>query len=188
MTYAEAQDELDIALDDSDDFTFTPEQKQRALTKAWNDPYNVSVVTDSSQTYDQNDYSYTKPATIDYVKGLYYTTTSEPYPVRLDSGLYEVIASAINITPEGRYVIPQGATLIVRGVKQLAITDNLASDREEYVLAVAQYNLFNALLAKKLNKFLKNDTTAAELMNAKESLRKDIAEWRRRFAQAAEVF
>lgn len=188
MTYAEAQSELNITLDDNDNFTFTPEQKQRALTKAWNDPYNVSIVTDSSQTYDQSVYAYTKPTTIDYVKGLYYTTTSEPYPVRLDAGLYEVVASAINITPEGRYVIPHGATIIVRGSKQLTTSNDLANDRVEYILAVAQYNLFNSLLARKINKFLKNDTTANELMAAKESLRKDIAEWRRRFAQAAEVF
>lgn len=188
MTYAQAQDDLNIILDDSDDFTFTVEQKQRALTKAWNDPYNVSLVTDSSQTYDQNTYTYTKPTSMDYVKGIYYITSSEPYPVRLDAGLYEVIDSNILFTPEGRYVVPQSATLFIRGVKQLTTSDDLASDREEYVLMVAQYNLLGMLLTKKINKFLKNDTTANELMASKESLRKDITEWRRRFAQAAEVF
>ena len=188
MDYTTAQSELNIALGDSDNFTFTIEEKQRALTKAWNDAYNVSRAEDASLTYSQTTYQYARPATIDYVKGLYYTTTSEPYPVRLDSGIYESIGSNINITPEGRYVIPDGATLIVRGVKQLTTSDSVADDRKEYVLAVAQYELINALLAKKLNRFLKNDTTATELLTSKESLKKDIAEWRRRFSQAAEVF
>lgn len=188
MTYAEAQSTLNIDLNDSDDFTFTPEEKQRALTQAWNDPHNVSSAWDESTTYADTTYQYAKPATIDNLKSLYYKTTSETFPVRLDSGSWESVNTNIYITPEARYTIPNGATLIFRGVKQLATTDDLADDRQEYVLKLARYNLLSMLVGKKVNKFLQNDTTTAEIMAAHQALEKELAAMRRRFTQAAEVF
>lgn len=188
MTYAEAQETLDIDLNDSDDFTFTPEEKQRALQQAWNDPFNVAVSYDSSLTYDASGYEYTKPATIENVKALYYKNTAEPFPVRLDAGTWEDAEASIYITPEARYVIPDGATLVIRGVKQLTITDEVADDKAEYVLKVARYNLLSMLGGKKVNKFLQNDTTTAEIMAMRQTLEREIASMRRRFTQAAEVF
>lgn len=50
MDYSDTYDELNITLGDNDDVTFTPEEKARALKKAWNDPYVVKVVWDSTLT------------------------------------------------------------------------------------------------------------------------------------------
>lgn len=188
MTYAEAQDTLDIDLADSDNFTFTPEEKQRALTQAWNDPFNVTTVWDETLAYDVNGYQYTKPTTLENVKSLYYKNTAEPFPVRLEAGSWEATADSIYITPEARYTIPDGATLICKGVKQLTTADDVADDRQEYVLKVARYNLLSMLGGKKVNKFLQNDTTTAEIMAMRQTLEKDIAAMRRRFTQAPEVF
>jgi hypothetical protein len=188
MTYAEAQSELDIDLNDSDDFTFTPEEKQRALTQAWDDPFNVSTAWDESLVYDQATYQYARPSGVTFVKSIYYKTTSEPFPVRIDTGNYESVNTNIYFTPEGRYVVPQGATLIVRGTKQLTTADTVADDRKEYVLKVARYNLLSMLGGKKVNKFLQNDTTTAEIMAMRQTLEREIAQMRKRFTQAPEVF
>lgn len=188
MTYAEAQTLLDIDLNDSDNFTFTPEEKQSALRQAWNDPYNIATAWDESLTYDQSTYQYAKPATIKNVKSLAYKTTSEPFPVRLDSGSWETVGSNIYLTPEIRYDIPQGATLIIRGNNPIATTSDVADDRQEYVLKVARYNLLSMLGGKKVNKFLQNDTTTAEIMAMRQTLEREIAQMRKQFTQAPEVF
>ncbi len=188
MTYAEAQDLLDIDLNDNDNFTFTPEEKQSALRQAWDDPFNVSVQWDESLTYTTDVFQYAKPANIQYVKALYYKNTGNPFPVRLDSGAWEVIGDNIHIAPEYRYQIPQSATLCIRANKQLTTTDEVADDRQEYVLKVARYNLLSMLGGKKVNKFLQNDTTTAEIMAMRQTLERDIAQMRRRFTQAPEVF
>lgn len=188
MTYAEAQDELDIDLNDSDNFTFTPEEKQRALTQAWDDPYNVTQVWDETTTYDNSTYQYAKPSGITNIKSVYYKTTSEPFPVRIDSGSWETVGSNIYITPEARYTIPQSATLIFRGTNPIATTADVADDKKEYVLKVARYNLLSMLGGKKVNKFLQNDTTTAEIMAMRQTLEREIAQMRKRFTQAPEVF
>lgn len=56
MTFNETKEELDITLGDSEDVTFTPEEKTRALTKAWNDPYVVKTVWDTTTTFDSSNY------------------------------------------------------------------------------------------------------------------------------------
>lgn len=188
MTYAEAQSTLDIDLNDSDNFTFTQEEKQRALTQAWDDPFNVSVAWDETTTYSSTTYQYAIPSSVQYVKSLYYINTVEPFPVRIDTGSWEVVNGNLYITPEARYVIPNGATLVIRGTKQLTTADDLADDRQEYVLKLARYNLLSMLGGKKVNKFLQNDTTTAEIMAMRQTLEKEIAQMRRRFTQAPEVF
>lgn len=188
MTYTEAQATLDIDLNDNDDFTFTPEEKQRALQQAWNDPFNVIPVWDETLTYDVNGYQYTKPTTVENVKSLYYKDTVEPFPVRMEAGTWEAVGTSLYITPEARYTIPNGATLICKGVKQLTTDDEVADDRQEYVLKLARYNLLSMLGGKKVNKFLQNDTTTAEIMAMRQTLEKELAVMRRRFTQAPEVF
>lgn len=188
MTYAEAQDLLDIDLNDNDNFTFTPEEKQSALRQAWDDPYNVSSVWDETTTYSNTTYQYTKPVTIDYIKSIYYTTASEPFPVRLETGSFDSVGDNIYITPEARYTIPDGATVVIRGTKQLATTDDVADDKKEYVLKLARYNLLSMLGGKKVNKFLQNDTTTAEIMAMRQALERELAMMRKRFTQAPEVF
>jgi hypothetical protein len=188
MTYTESQALLDIDLNDNDNFTFTVEEKQSALRQAWDDPFNVSAVWDESLLYDQSTYQYTIPATVEFIKAIYYKTSSEPFPVRLSSGACEHVGSNIYFTPEARYTVPQGATLVIRGAKQLTTADTVADNKKEYVLKVARYNLLSMLGGKKVNKFLQNDTTTAEIMAMRQALEKEIAQMRKRFTQAPEEF
>lgn len=188
MTYAEALDLLNIDLNDNDNFTFTPEEKESALRQAWDDPYNVTAVWDETTTYDQSTYQYARPTGITNIKSIYYRTTSEPFPVRLDAGAWETVGSNIYFTPESRYTVPQGATLIIRGNNPIATSADVADDKQEYILKLARYNLLSMLGGKKVNKFLQNDTTTAEIMAMRQTLEREIAQMRRRFTQAPEVF
>jgi len=186
MTYAEALIDLNIDLNDSDDFTFTTEEKQRALTQAWNDPYNVSSVWDETTTYDSDTYQYALPTGVDRVREIYYKHTSTDFPEKMDSSVWEVINGYIHISPEFRYTLTDGAVLCVKGTAQLSTSDEVADDRREYVLALARYNTLTMLGGQKTNKFLKNDTSMAEIVALKQTLEKDIANMRRRFSRTPE--
>jgi len=187
MNYADALSNLNIDLGDSDNFTFTVEEKQRALTQAWNDPYNVAVAWDESLTFDSTVYTYTLPTTIEYFKGLFYKNDANTFPKPLDSNAFSVINGTIYISSDYQYSIPNGATLCIKGSKQLTTTDDLAADRVEYVLKLARYNTLSMLGGKKANKFLQNDTSMPEIMAIRQTLEKEIANMRRRFTQSVEV-
>jgi hypothetical protein len=187
MDYTTALSNLNIDLGDSDNFTYTIEEKQRALTQAWDDPFNVSVAWDESLTYDSSTYTYTVPATIEYFKGLYYKSISTAFPKPLDSDAYTVVDGTIYINADYQYAIPNGATLCIKGTKQLTVADSLADNRVEYVLKLARYNTLSMLGGKKANKFLQNDTSMPEIMAIRQTLEKEIANMRRRFTQSVEV-
>ena len=53
MDFNTTLEELNITLGDTDNVTFTQEEKIRALRKAWNDPYVVDVVYDSSLVFSR---------------------------------------------------------------------------------------------------------------------------------------
>lgn len=187
MNFSTALSNLNIDLGDTDNFTFTNEEKTRALTQAWDDPYNVSVAWDETLTYDSSVYTYTAPATIEYFKGLYYKSDSTSFPKQLDSDSYTIIDGIIYINADYQYSIPNGSTLCVKGAKQLTVDDDLANNRIEYVLKLARYNTLSMLGGKKANKFLQNDTSMAEIMAVRQTLEKEIANMRRRFTQSTEV-
>lgn len=186
MTFAEALANLNIDLNDTDNFTFTEDEKTRALEEAWNDPYNVSSVWDESLVYSTSTYEYTLPATIDYVKGLYYKDASTSFPDPIPSDAFETVNGKIYISPEYQYYFLDGATIAIKGQHQLDVTDDLSQDRQEYVLKLAHYNTLRRLGAQKVNKFLKNDTSMAEIVALRTSLEREIAQMRRRFNAGVE--
>lgn len=166
MDYAGTLTELNETLDDTGNVTFTPEQKNRALTKAWNDPYVVKTVWDTSTSFNQNSYQYAIPSGMTTVKDIYISSsnTTMDFPVPIDGDMWEVIDG--NIQFVGANIIPQGWTLYLKGNKKLDSTsDSLeTTNLQEYVIALAAYNCITALKYKKVNLFLKNDTTLSELI------------------------
>jgi hypothetical protein len=186
MIYADTYINLNIDLADTDNFTFTQEEKERALDAAWNDPYNTSLVWDETTTYDNTVYTYAVPAGIDYIKGYFYKQTSSDFPVPIDSNAFERAGDTLYLNNDFRFLIPHGSTLVFKGAKQLTTADSLADDRVEYVLKLARYNTLSLLGGKKANRFLQNDTSMADIMAMRQTLERDIASMRRRFAQATE--
>lgn len=185
MTYAEAQDELNILLGDSDDFTFTPEEKQRALTDAWRDRYIVSKATDTSNTFTKttNTYAVTGLTTVTDVQ---YNTTDN-WPESLPSDAYSYSASTLTIDKDYRHIIPEGSTLTIKGNYKLTTTDGITNEQQiEYMLALAHYNTLKLLGAKKTNRFIKNDTNMNEIIALRNALTVDIRNLRQGLEQSYE--
>ncbi len=182
-TFAALLDELDILLGDSDDFTFTPEEKTRALTEAWRDRYVFKSST-ATQTYSSTvrAYTFTGPTAI---RELQYNTT-DGWPRSLPGDAWELIDGVVYIDFDHRYTIPDGATLTALGRQKLAITDDIPDtdpNTIEYVFAVAHYNTLKLLGAKKTNRFIKNDTNMNEIIALRRDLQSDILQKRQALAR-----
>jgi hypothetical protein len=185
MTYTEAQDELDILLGDSDNFTFTPEEKQRALKDAWRDRYIVTKATDSSEIYSQSTNNYTIVG-LTTVTDVQYNITGQ-WPESLTSDAYSYNSGILTIDKNFRYEIPTGSTLTVKGNYKLTIADEITNEQQiEYVLALAHYNTLKLLGAKKTNRFIKNDTNMNEIIALRNALTVDIRNLRQGLEQSYE--
>lgn len=190
MDFADTLEQLNILIGDTDDFTFTTEEKTRALTKAWNDPYVVSTVWDNSLTYSTTSYQYARPATMTTVKGIYISasnsTSSFPEPVSDD--LWSVVGSNIQFAPGAGGGIPNGYTIYIKGAYKLDpdvdTLDTVAL--QEYVLANAAFETLSMLTLKKANRFLKNDTTMGEAIALKREFRQDMLQARGRLQREFE--
>lgn len=182
MDYQDTLDQLNITLGDTGDVTFTPEEKARALQKAWNDSYVVDVTWDSSKTFSSTTYQYALPSGMKTVKDIYISPTndSSSAPSKIDASLYEVVDGNIQFKNNALAVIPEGYTLYIKGGQKLDHTsDTLTStNMQEYVIALAGYNTLMLLGFKKANLFLKNDTTMGELIALKRDLKDDVRELR----------
>ena len=182
MTFDETLDELNTTIGDTGDITFTPEDKVRALTKAWKDGYVVKTVWDSTLTFSVGTYQYTKPVAITTIKDIYISTsnnTATDPPTKIDKSLWEVVDGNIHFREAAYGLIPTGTTLYVKGNYKLTTNDTLpTSELEEYVIALAGYNTLTVLTFKKANLFLKNDTSLSELIALRRELRQEVLEYR----------
>ena len=187
--FATVLTDLNTTLGDSTDITFSSGEKTRALTRAWNDPYVVNPVWDTSLTYTQGTYQYTVPSTLTTLQDIYISPTgsSSPMPDPIDAGLWEKVGSKLQFHSDADRLIPTGYILYLKGNYKLTTSDNLPDEAMyEYVLSLAGVNTLSLLGHKKANLFLKNDTTMAELIGLRRELQNDVREGRQRLRRAFE--
>lgn len=181
MDSADFLAELNIRTGDTDNFTFTPEEKGAALTEAFNDEYVITDKWDTSLLFTQGTYQYTKPSGVDAVSDIAIKAdNSHDYPEKIDPSLWEVVGNNIQFKP-GADIIPTGYTLYLKGKTKYDDADTINEvNVQEYLLNLAQLRLYKIMLAKKSMRFLKNDTTVGEIVTVKRDLEQDVAQYRRR--------
>lgn len=190
MDFNDSLDQLNIQLGDTGDTTFTPEEKTRALTKAWNDSYVVEEVWDTSLTFSQTTYRYAVPAALTTVKDIYInpSNSTADEPEKIASDFYEIVDGYIQFKNGAQNTIPQGWSLYLRGNYKLTISDTITNvNLQEYVIALAGYETLTLLGYKKANLFLKNDTSMAELIGLRREFKNDIREYRQKLPKSYEV-
>lgn len=180
--------QLNIRMGDTDNFTFTAEEKDDAITEAINNDYVRKQVWDSSLTYDVGTYQYAKPSGVDVIQDIYIKADDNlDEPEKIDSNLWEVVGTNIHFK-KGSAVIPDGYTLYLKGFTKYDDADTIAeTSLQEYVLNLAQLKLLRMLGVKKALRFLKNDTSMAEVVAIKRELEVEVREYRRRQPTAWEV-
>lgn len=189
QTYAQTLSTLNIALGDTSNVTFTTEEKQRALTKAWNNSYVVTVQWDSSLTFDTSTYQYTVPSGLTTIKDIYISASNSTsdFPEKISNDLWEVVENKIQFKPQANNIIPDGYTLYLKGNYKVTVDDTLDTvNLQEYVIALAGYETLTLLGYKKANLFLKNDTSMAELIALRREFKQDVIELRQKLAREFE--
>lgn len=188
MTPAQLKTELNIRIGDTDNFTFTSEEKDSALTEAFNDESVVKDVWNTSLTFTHGTYQYAKPSGVDVVSDIYIKRDdSEDEPEKISSSLWEVVGSNIHFKP-GAKVIPEGYTLHIKGKTKYDDEDTITEvNLQEYVMNLAQLHLFNMLGTKKAFKFLKNDTSVNEIVTVKRELERKVAAYKARLPRSFEA-
>lgn len=180
--------QLNIRLGDSDNFTFTPEEKGDALDEAIKDDYVKTPVWDDSLTYSAGTFQYAKPATVKVIQDIYIKPDNNlDEPQKIDSNLWEVVAGNIHFK-KGSSAITDGYTLYLKGYTKYDTTDTInEASLQNYVLNLAQLKLLRMLGVKKALRFLKNDTSMAEVVAIKRELEAEVRAYQRRQPTAWEV-
>lgn len=183
LAFADALTTLNTILGDTADTTFSTSEKNRALTRAWNDSFVTNEVFDSSLTYTTGTYNYNLPATLTSIKDIYISPvgSSQPYPEPIDNSLWELVNGVIQFSWRADQIIPTGYTLYIKGKYKLTTSDSISDvTTQEYVIAQAGVYTLTMLTHKKANLFTKNDITMSELINLRRELQNDVIELRRR--------
>lgn len=163
----------------SGNFTFTDDELNQALQAAWNDPFVVKPVWDSSISFVSGTWQYALPATVTTVKDLYYTRTTTDYPERISPDLYEVVNGEIQFQEYTQQWIDDTYTLYIKGSYKLASTDNLTTTAQvNYVMWRSAEILLNNLTFKKAFYFLKTDTTMQDIQRAIQMIQPEVLRWK----------
>lgn len=190
MNFQDTLDELNTLLGDAADVTFTPEEKERALTKAWRDHYVVNTVWDSSLLYTTDVSSYALPATLTTLKDIYLSrgNDSTTFPEPIDSNLWEIVNGSIKFAPLANNIIPNAYRLYLKGNYKITTSDTITNtSTQEYVINLAGLNTLTLLGFKKANLFLKNDLTMGELIALRRELANDVKQDRLGFQKEYET-
>lgn len=171
--------QLNIRIGDTDNFTYTIEEKQDALAEAMNDD-SVREELWGSFTYSVGTYEYDKPTDMSVVDDLYIKRdNNSDEPEKIDSNLWEVVGNKIH-TKNARQYIPDGYTIYVKGWKKLNDNSTVTDVHlQNYILNFAQLKLLRMLGVKKSLRFLKNDTSMSEIIAIKRELEAEVREYRR---------
>jgi hypothetical protein len=190
VNFDDTYEQINITLGDSDDVTFTPEEKNRALQRAWKDSYVVNKVNDSTLTFSANTDTYTLPTALNTVTDISISPSNSTADFRMTipADLYDVTNGSIVFKNSANSLLQDGYTLYIKGNYKYDYTaDTLTGDSlQEYVIALGAYNTLSALAYKKVNLFLKNDTTLSELIALKRDLKQEVLELRAKLQRSFE--
>ena len=175
MTFAQTLTELNTTLGDAGNVTFTPEEKTQALTKAWQDSYVVKTVNDSTITYVAGTFDYAIPVALTTVKDVLYPISTSDAPEVVPSDIWSVTNGRIYFVRGVDGYVTTGTIFTIKGNYKYTVAD-LITDLKmlDYIIALAAVRTLTLLGYKKVNLFLKNDTSMGELIALKRELASDV--------------
>lgn len=175
-TYAQVLDRLNTRLADTADTTFTSGQKAEFLTKAYNDKYNTGVGRDTSLTTAASTYSYAMPSGYSDIYELYIDMDGTgAFRTPIPREAYDVIGSTLYISND----LPAGKSLLLVGSKQYTIAETALPElNQDYVVELATLEAMRYLKHRYAMRFLKNDLTMSEVLQAIQECRQAAAELR----------
>lgn len=174
--------QTNIRIGDTNNVTFTVEEKTLALQQAWDDSSVVEEYWDSSLTFDQSTQDYTKPSGVDNILDIYIkpdNSTDTDYH-KIPQNLWEDFGGYVRFKNDANIHIPDGYTLYIKSYKKLDYAADSITDRklQRFVIALGSWNTLEMLGYKKANLFLKNDTSMSELITLRRELQREVTRLR----------
>jgi hypothetical protein len=157
---------LNIWLKDSDDFTFTPAEKQESLNTAIDDPHVYINTRDTSLTVIVSTPSYPLPSGWTGLHNVAVDFYGDGTDINLDRSSWKLVDGNIYFRRDKVLNLPVGKSLILYGKKKLSSFDIIPNFLQEYVLNMAASNTLSLLRAAKTNRFIRNETTMGEMLQA----------------------
>lgn len=192
FAFTDALTSLTLLTTQTANFTFTSDEVNLALANAWNDGFVVQTVWDSSLTYSTGTWQYPVPDTLDTIKEVYLILpdfaldtippgTSDQYPGKIDSHLWEVVDGQLQFSADAQRYIPDSHILYLKGNSKLQLTDDIPTiNLANYVLWLAADNMMLQLLLKSAFVFLRNDTNLAGIVAAQKVTGTKVLEMKQR--------
>lgn len=151
-------------LRDTQNLTFTDDEKTELLTAALNDPLATTVVRDTSLTTIAGTYSYTAPTGIGAIYELGLDLNGDGIFHLIPREQYDLINGAIYFNTNA---LPAGKTIQIVGKSKLDATSaDIPVKVQDYVLHIAMVNAFEMLKTSLTTRFVKNDMTMSDIINS----------------------
>ena len=164
VTFTDLKTRLNTWLRDTQNLTFTDDEKTEILKEAVADPFVAYPVKDTSLTTAAGTYTYTMPSGIRDVFEVGLDINSDGIFHLVNPDTYDIINGEIHFNDKG---LPSGKTIQVIGNKKL---DYLSADfpvqLQEYILHLAMIAAFEMLKTSLTNRFLKNDMTMSDIIQS----------------------
>lgn len=166
MFFTELKTRLAKDLSDTDNATFSDDEKTEALTKAIEESVVAVRETNTSSTFTLGTRDYTLADEVQAVYGVSIDITATGAPFPIDGNAWQFNPPNLTFRTEYATGIPTNAVLYIDWLRKLTIADDIPSQLVPFVLNQAIFNTTQMLLSRKINRFLRNDTTVAELLQA----------------------
>lgn len=172
--------QLNLMLNDGNNFALSVDQKNLNIQTAMQDQYAVTPVWDNSLTFSISQYQYALPATVTTVSDVYLERDVSQFPEAVSRELWEVVAGNLQFNNIAHWTIPDTYPLWLKGYYKVKVTDNVTDTAlQNYILSLAGWLSLRSLSYTKLTTFLRNDTTIAELIQSRNEMFADVLEFRR---------
>lgn len=187
LSQTNALTQLKLFTSQTGNFTFTDDEMTQALQSAWNDPYVVNVVWDSSISYSAGTWQYAIPATLSTIRGLYFKLDSDDYPRPISPDTYEIVNGEIQFRPTIQTILNDTMTIYAKGTYKLTSSDSLTTNAQvNYIINLAAEILLNQLLLKRAFQFLRNDTTTSDIVRTLQAIQGNVLRYKQAIAREFE--
>lgn len=189
MDFDQLKTELNIRLGDADNFAFTDDEKTSVLTEAINDGDVVQDTWNNYIVYDSTQFQYPVPNDVSAIYDLYVNPTNDASRLeKVDPNLWERVGDNIHFKNGAGDYLTSGDTVYIRGAIKLSADDTITELRvREFVLKLAHLKCMSMYGTKKAFKFVKNDTSVAEVVALKRELERDVQAARAALEASIEV-
>ena len=179
---------LNLRIGDTNNFTFTSDEKTEAVEESFRDPYVSEYAWIETETFSNTVFRQALPATISSVDNILYRSFSSEFPEPLPAGIWDVRSGFIRWSHTARHVLTNGSTVYLEGRLNLATTATITEPTvQEYAINLSIYNTLKIIGSQKTNRFTKNDVSVGELIAMRNQAEREVLKYQQKVSDRGYV-